>query len=991
MAGNTEVPGGKGGVVDLAAFDAGVFDLDGVITRTAHVHAAAWKRLFDEYLQRRATQRGEAFRPFELPDDYLQHVDGKPRYDGVRDFLQARGIVLPDGTPDDPPEHETVCGLGNRKNALFRELLAQLGVEVFDSSIAFIRALREAGLKTAVVSSSENTVPILDAAGLTELFDARVDGIDAARLGLKGKPAPDTFLHAARMLGVAPERAFGVEDSLAGVEAIRAAGYGRVVGVDRAGHTAALSARGADVVVPDLDALRLRPAAAHAATRTPAAAGTVAAPASVEFPVTPTADPEWVLVEEGFTLTREHEVESLFAIGNGYVGTRGSLAEGSTLSAPATFVAGVFDSESGAPPGLATVPDWSQLSVTVEGQPLRLDTGNNLENRRILDMRQAILWREWRHQDDAGRISNIHGLRLNSAADRHLLIQSITFAPENYSGVVNVATSIGGALSKRTATGVTLAMASATRLLDTAGRVVTLPDPTPTHSVSVELGNVYRLDRIIAVHTSRVPGDPHVIAREHADRAIQVDLATLVDGHCRAWSERWDASDIRIEGDPAAQRALRFAIYHLLSAANPQDDRVSIGARALTGGAYQGHVFWDTEIFMLPFFTLTWPEAARALLGYRHHALPAARRRAVRFGYRGALYAWESADTGEDVTPARVILPSGELTPVLTGEQEQHISADIAYGTWWYWRASGDDDFLRDAGAEIILETARFWASRTQREADGRQHIHDVIGPDEYHETVDDNAYTNGMAKWNLLAAERVARLVAEQWPAHWEALSARLGLRAEEPGEWRDIACDMYTGLDAKTGLIEQFRGYFDLEDMDLSAFEPRTAPIDMLLGRERVQQSQLIKQADVVMLLHLLWDDYPPQVRERNFRYYEPRCGHGSSLSPAIHALVAARLGDVALAMRYFRQAMDIDLADNMGNAAKGVHAAALGGLWQAVVFGFAGLRFGEQGPEPQPHLPPQWRGLAMRLQWRGQAHELKLSADGAMGADPGGRRHE
>ena len=239
-------------------------------------------------------------------------------------------------------------------------------------------------------------------------------------------------------------------------------------------------------------------------------------------------------------------------------------------------------------------------------------------------------------------------------------------------------------------------------------------------------------------------------AREHADRAIESDLAALISSHRSAWMERWRASDVRIGGDPAAQRALRFAIYHLMSAANPEDERTSIGARALTGSAYKGHVFWDTEIFMLPFFTLTHPEAARALLMYRYHTLPAARRRACPFGYRGALYAWESADTGEDVTPSLVALPDGEVIRILTGEQEQHISADVAYAVWSTGRPPATTRSSSATGAEILLETARFWASRVEPGADGRRHIRGVIGPDEYHESVDDNAYTNGMARWNL-------------------------------------------------------------------------------------------------------------------------------------------------------------------------------------------------------------------------------------------------
>ena len=231
----------------------------------------------------------------------------------------------------------------------------------------------------------------------------------------------------------------------------------------------------------------------------------------------------------------------------------------------------------------------------------------------------------------------------------------------------------------------------------------------------------------------------------------------MLAAHEAAWEDRWTAGEVRIEGDDELQRALRFAVYHLSSAANPGDERVSIGARGLTGDAYFGHVFWDTEIYLLPFYTAIWPEAARALLMYRFHTLPGARSsapaKAARIGCKGALYAWESADTGEETTPERVVAPDGVLVDILTGRMEHHVSADIAYAVWQYWRATGDDAFLLEAGAEILLETARFWASRAVPEADGRRHIRHAIGPDEYHEDVDDNAFTNVMARWNIARA----------------------------------------------------------------------------------------------------------------------------------------------------------------------------------------------------------------------------------------------
>ncbi|UCC75198.1 MAG: beta-phosphoglucomutase family hydrolase [Gemmatimonadota bacterium] len=239
-------------IVSRADFDAVIFDLDGVVTRTASVHARAWKQTFDEFLARRATGDGESHRPFDLETDYAAHVDGKPRYDGVRDFLAARGIELPEGDPSDGPEMETVCGLGSRKNELYNELLEDVGVEVFEDTVSQIRAWRGMGLKTAIVSSSKNCAAVLQIAGLTDLFDVRVDGVELARLGLKGKPAPDMFLKAAELLGVEPGRAVVFEDAVSGIQAGRAGRFGWVIGVDRVGARETLLENGADNVVSDL-------------------------------------------------------------------------------------------------------------------------------------------------------------------------------------------------------------------------------------------------------------------------------------------------------------------------------------------------------------------------------------------------------------------------------------------------------------------------------------------------------------------------------------------------------------------------------------------------------------------------------------------------------------------------------------------------------------------------------------------------------------------
>jgi trehalose/maltose hydrolase-like predicted phosphorylase len=483
-------------------------------------------------------------------------------------------------------------------------------------------------------------------------------------------------------------------------------------------------------------------------------------------------------------------------------------------------------------------------------------------------------------------------------------------------------------------------------------------------------------ERFVAiVRSDSLELDPGPPARDKLGLAQRAGWHGVVSAHEAAWTSRWLCSDVAITGDVDAQHALRFAVYHLNGAANPADERVSIGARALTGDDYHGHVFWDTEIFLLPFYILTWPEAARTLLMYRFHTLAGARAKAAGMGWRGALYAWESAGTGAEMTPEQVIGPDRKVVTVLCGRQEQHISADVAYAVWQYWHATGDDDFLLQAGAEILLETGRFWASRAGLEADGHCHIRGVIGPDEYHEDIDDNAYTNVMARWNIRRALDTAALLRERWPARWKVLASQLGLVESELELWRNVSETIKTGLNLKTGMFEQFSGYFDLEDIDLKNYAGRSVPMDVVLGRERTQHSQVVKQADVVALLGLLPEEFKGDSAVKNFRYYSSRCGHGSSLSPAMHGLVAARLGDTATALRFFRQTAAIDLSAKRVGSAGGIHIAAQGGIWMLSVLGFAGLSLRGDGIAIDPQLPTGWDSIAFSVQWRGRHVKIRI----------------
>ena len=717
------------------------------------------------------------------------------------------------------------------------------------------------------------------------------------------------------------------------------------------------------------------------------------------LPFSPSPDPDWLLLEEGVDLAREREIESIFAIANGYIGARASIGEDGRFSNPSTFAAGVYVTDPSSELGtrLAVLPNWFHTEVSVENQELSLEAGRVLVHRRLLDLRQGVMWRDWRQQDPRGRITRLFYLQLASLADRHILLQSVTVTAENYGGRISLTTRPvpSGEIGMETAhigaepavlmrvSGIDVAIASTSMLhCSNSSRTLTHEERSDggeeRWSWETGLGEAVRLDRIITVFTSRDGVNPAKAALSHLATTRTRGFPPAAQAHFDAWHRKWGAADVRIVGDKQAQRALRFACYHLISAVNPADEYVSICARGLTGEAYRGHVFWDTEIYMLPFYVFTDPLSARSLLMYRYHTLDAARRKAKEHGYEGALYAWESADTGDEVTPRRAVMPDGRVVAILTGEREHHISADIAYAVWQYWRASGDDGFMLAAGAEILVETARFWVSRAQVEPDGRAHIRQVIGPDEYHEMIDDDAYTNTMAIFNLERAADTIEILQREQVADWQRLCTNLDLAEKEPATWRALAGQLATGFDSATKLLEQFAGYFQLDEVDVVRQRASAMPIDAYLGPERVRRSKAIKQADVVALSAVLWDQWPVAVHEANFRYYEPRTAHGSSLSPALYALVAARLGDGALAQAYFRQAAEIDLANNMGNAAGGVHMGALGGLWQAAVFGAAGLRAREDGIALDPHLLPGWTEMAFPVQWRGRLLRLRLEAD-------------
>ena len=447
---------------------------------------------------------------------------------------------------------------------------------------------------------------------------------------------------------------------------------------------------------------------------------------------------------------------------------------------------------------------------------------------------------------------------------------------------------------------------------------------------------------------------------------------------------------MEIDGDDDAQKALRYSIFQLLIAAPVRGSENSIPARALSGQVYKGAVFWDTEMFMFPFFLHTYPEKAVELLRYRIRTLDGARRKAQTegTGFRGAFYAWESQETGDDACTYFNIgdpLTKRDLRTYFRDKQV-HISGDVAIAMWQYFTLTGDDSMLLEGGAEVILECARFYCSYAYFKKDkNRYEILDVIGPDEYHERVNNNAFTNMVAKATFEIANATVGYLAQKHPDRFKELVAKIGIENELP-LFTEAARLLYVPEpDPETGLIEQFDGYFNLKDTTVEELKAQRIHPDEYLGAGQglAVPTKVVKQADVVMMLGLFKDRYTQEVKRANWEYYEPRTEHGSSLSSCAYAMVAAEFGGLEFAYKYFLKTAKIDLEAKykvyIGTVFMGgSHPAANGGAWMTTVFGFAGLSAQENGVAIDPRLYKTWKRLQFNLAYKGDRFSIKITKD-------------
>ena len=712
----------------------------------------------------------------------------------------------------------------------------------------------------------------------------------------------------------------------------------------------------------------------------------------------------WLIKETFWDRSEQGNRESRFTLGNGYICSRGILEEIPYDSQPGTYMAGLYDNAGSQVTEIVNLPNPVNFKIIAQGEKIDVVAMDVVKHSRILDMHKGLLKRRTVYSTARKEKFDYQSLRFFSLSNPHIGTMQIHFTPLDADADIIVETFLDtsmtnkGILSegrkrhfevnkfvnkrfinylcvktfqKKISVGYAnhLQIQHEGRKYATSEKVMRL---------YVKKGDTVTFTKIFAIHSSRdigFKGRPEKRTMASLDKAVKSGFQKLLQQHIDAWHKKWESADIDIRPDINLQTALRFSIYHMLICGNPRDSRSSIPARTLSGEGYRGHIFWDTEIFMLPFFIYTQPEIARNLLYYRYRTLPTARRNARERGYKGALFSWESADTGKEETPEWHRDLDGRVVKIHTGELEHHIAGDVAYAVNHYYEVTKDEKFMLDAGLEILFETARFWASRaTYNKARDLYSIKDIIGPDEFHTGINDNAFTNVLARWNLVKAIQLYREYEARNIGRFKKMAKRIKVRESEIKNWAKISNRIYVRVN-RNEIIESFSGFFRRKYIPIRELDDNFMPlIPKRLSLRKIGRTQFVKQADTLMLFHLFPQNYPPSQRKKNFIYYDKRTLHKSSLSPSMHALTGWEAGVCDKAFFYFIVSLYGDLEDKHGNTEEGIHAASLGGNWQVVFHAFAGIRVLGGILAVNPSLPPDVNSMYLQTRYRGWLVKIK-----------------
>jgi alpha,alpha-trehalose phosphorylase len=734
---------------------------------------------------------------------------------------------------------------------------------------------------------------------------------------------------------------------------------------------------------------------------------------------------EWRIVEASWTPQYSERAETVFALANGYVGIRGTLDEGRPSLAPATLISGFHETwpivHAEEAYGLArvgqtiiNVPDATPIELFVDDEPLFLGTARVRDYVRVLDMRTGVLERHLVWATPAGKHVTVRSSRLVSLEHRHLVaicfdVVTDRAAPITIaSRVINRVDATDAAGRPAESTDPRIGRHLEHRVLqprladDAYGRTILGYEATNSHmtlaiavdhvvrteaphqiattvtpdrsetilTAELQPGVPIRIVKYISYQTSRSVAPRDLAARcgRTLDRAVVAGFEPLVEHQRENLDRFWDRADVQVTDrrEPSrVQQAVHWNIFQLCQA-SWRCEGASIPAKGLTGPAYDGHYFWDTEAYVLPFLAYTQPRIARNILRFRHSMLPKARERATILNLRGALFPWRTINGDE----------SSALYQA--GTAQFHLNADIAYAIRRYVDVRGDVEFLAEVGAEILVETARMWEDLGFYGDDGRFHLHGVTGPDEYTTVVNDNAFTNLMARLNLNYAAYAVHRLEEESPDLHRALCFTLSLDPAEVGAWERAAAAMYIPHDEERQITPQDDSFLRRERWDLEGTPADKFPLLLHYHPLAIYRRQVLKQADVVMAMFLVGNEFTIEQKQRNFAYYDPLTTGDSSLSASIQSIVASEIGDEKAASRYFDFALLMDLADVAGNVSDGVHVASAAGAWMALVFGFGGVRDFDGQLTIDPHLPRRFDRLAFSLRFRDRQIRVTLTHD-------------
>ncbi len=721
-----------------------------------------------------------------------------------------------------------------------------------------------------------------------------------------------------------------------------------------------------------------------------------------------TVDP-WIVEEVGFHKDRSRASEAIFSLANEFMGARGYFDEGySGDTLIGSYVNGVYDEKEIIHAayflGMAkrfcfmiNTVDWLYTRIFLDGEQLDLNKSDFSDFNRRLDMRTGIMTRSFVWNAESGKKLKITFTRMLSMVHANVGFQRVEFTPLNFSGNVDIVSGIDFSpihelenknfwTPERSDDRSMLCRTENSRQLLYSHFEISADKPVNLENVS---GNPKIVSKAFTLNLTE--GEPTAFVKkvvnyaerrrgEDADKVWNdaqnivselknVKFETETVAHINFWTKAWDNLDITIDGDPENQQGVRFCIFNLQQTYHGNDPTLNVGAKGLTGEYYYGWTWWDTETYCLPFYMFSNPRSARSLLEYRYNTLPQARERAIEMDCKGSCYPMGTIDGTESCGTWQ------------HGNLEIHVSAAIPYGIWHYNNVCRDKDFLYNKGFEMLVEAARYFASRGDWGAETHKYGYfGVMGPDEFHMMVNNNCYTNYMAKKAFDFALEVKDEIKSTNPEKYNEAVNRLKVDENEFADWKNKADNMYISFDEDTKLFEQHDGYYNLPYIDVKAIPHTEFPVYNHWEYGRIFRTSMTKQPDVLLFLFFFSQEFSDEIKKANYEYYEPRCSHESSLSPSIHSILACELGKIDEALEFSQYASRLDLDDYNRNTHQGLHITSMAATWMNIVYGFGGMRTDGDKLVFKPCLPGNWKGYSFKLTYDGKTIEVAINGDGA-----------